>query len=138
MRAADLHRLARVLRETALVATANPGEGQAPAGLIAIVEDIARHEATSVGEIARRTGLAQSLVSTTVASLREAGALTTERDPRDARRQLISIEASMQKSFRSRGARPVSGALREMFPEAPKQDLRRAEELLDELAALLM
>ncbi|MFE9929355.1 MarR family winged helix-turn-helix transcriptional regulator [Streptomyces sp. NPDC005533] len=47
------------------------------------------HPATTVGEIAGRTGLPQSQVSTAVARLERAGAVDTEPDPADRRRRLI-------------------------------------------------
>ena len=52
MDAGQLHKVARLLREVALDATADPGETPVSAGDVAIAEDIARHEKASVGEIA--------------------------------------------------------------------------------------
>lgn len=68
--AGQLHQLARRLREIALAATADPGEMLVSAGDVAITEDVAHHPGASVGEIAERTALAQSLVSKTVARMR--------------------------------------------------------------------
>lgn len=138
MNAGELHQLARLLREAALAATANRGERGVPLSHLAIVEYVATHDRASVGETAERTGLAQSLVSRTVASLREAGLLRTEPDPADARRVRISIDPRARRMLRSRGARPVAPALRAVRPESSSADLRRAEKLLDELAALLL
>jgi len=64
--AGQLHRLARVLREIAQVATANEGERPVAASTVAIVEDVTGHPQSPITEIAQRTGLAQSLVSRTV------------------------------------------------------------------------
>lgn len=136
--AGDLHQLARLLREVALAATANRGQRGVPVGHLAIVEDVATHHGASVGEIAERTGLAQSLVSRTVASMRDAGVLRTEPDPADARRVRVSVDPKARRMFRSRGARPVAPALRDLRPDASSKDLRRAETLLDELASLLL
>jgi DNA-binding MarR family transcriptional regulator len=136
--AGELHRLARSLREIATAATADPGERSVSAGDIAIAEDVAHHEGTSVGQVAERTGLAQSLVSKTVAAMRDAGVMVIEPDPADRRRVQISIApAARSDLFRDRGGRPVAPALREVLPGVPKRDLKTIERLLDELAGLL-
>lgn len=138
MNAGELHQLARLLREMALTATAHRGERGVPLGHLAVVEDVANHRGTSIGEIAGRTGLAQSLVSRTVAQMRDAGILRTERDPADGRRVRISVDPKARRMLKSRGARPVAPALRATRPETSAKDLRRAEKLLEELAALLL
>ena len=76
MNAGQLHRLARVLREIAQVATANEGERPVAASTVAIVEDVTDHPQSPITEIAHRTGLAQSLVSRTVDRLQARGVLT--------------------------------------------------------------
>ncbi len=104
------------------------------AGYLAIVEDISHHEGTSIGEIAGRTGLAQSLVSKTVAELREAGVVFTSSDPHDKRRIVVSVAPTTRTGvFEVRAARPVKPALRAIRPRASDADLRRVEALLDEL-----
>ncbi|WP_245667943.1 MarR family transcriptional regulator [Actinomadura macra] len=53
------------------------------------MSDIVAHPDSAVGEIAERTGLPQSQVSTAVARLREAGSVVTAPDPGDRRRSLV-------------------------------------------------
>ena len=138
MDAGQLHKVARLLREVALDATADPGETPVSAGDVAIAEDITQHEKASVGEIAARTGLAQSLVSRTVAKLSDAGVVVTERDPHDGRRLLISIAPGIRTgAFRSRARRPVESALRSRCPGASGAEIERVIALLDELAGIL-
>ncbi|WP_327668019.1 MULTISPECIES: helix-turn-helix domain-containing protein [unclassified Streptomyces] len=57
--------------------------------VLVVASDIAAHRDTTVGEIAARTGLPQSQVSTTVARLKEAGSVQTSPDPADRRRMLV-------------------------------------------------
>jgi DNA-binding MarR family transcriptional regulator len=136
--AGQLHRLARLLRELALDATADPGEAPASAGDVAIAEDIAHHDKASVGEIASRTGLAQSLVSRTVAKLHDAGVVVTERDPGDGRRTLISIAPDIRTGlFRSRAGRPVEPALRSRYPHSSEAQIAQVVALLQELTDIL-
>ena len=138
MNAGELHRLARTLREMALTATADPGEPRVSAGDLAIAEDVAHHSGTTVGAVADRTGLAQSLVSRTVAQMRDAGVFVTASDPADGRRTLVSVAPATRAGvFRSRGGRPIDDALRAHLPDASAADLRRVGELLDELAGRL-
>jgi DNA-binding MarR family transcriptional regulator len=136
--AGQLHKIARLLREVALDATADPGETPVSAGDVAIAEDIAHHETASVGEIAARTGLAQSLVSRTVAKLHEAGVVVTERDPDDGRRVLISIAPGIRTGlFRARARRRVEPALRSRYPDSSEAEIARVVALLAELADIL-
>jgi DNA-binding MarR family transcriptional regulator len=136
--AGDLHRLARLLRELALTATADPGERRVSPGHLAIVEDVSHNDETSIGEIARRTGLAQSLVSNVVAQLRDAGVFATRADPADRRRVLVKIREAMRRDvFASRGARPIDAAIRTTLPDASEGDVAQIVRLLDELAERL-
>jgi DNA-binding MarR family transcriptional regulator len=136
--AGQLHKVARLLREVALDATADPGEKPVSAGDVAIAEDITHHEKASVGEIAARTGLAQSLVSRIVAKFHDAGVVVTERDPDDGRRVLISIAPGVRTGlFRSRARRPVEPALRSRYPDSPEAEIARVVALLTDLADIL-
>ena len=142
MDAGQLHRLARVLREIALTATADPGDAAVSANVVAIAEDIARHPGTSIGEIARRTRVAQSQVSTTVSAMSDQGFVALSPDPADRRRVQVRIDtAARSQVLRARGRRPITDALAAVGAEdgtkrTPAQ-LRRIERLLDELAAAL-
>ncbi len=136
--AGQLHRLARSLRQIASAATADPDEPPVSVGDVAIVEDVTLHEGTSIGEIARRTGLAQSMVSKTVAALRDAAVFRTAPDPVDGRRVLISVDPIARADvFHSRAARPIEQAIRAHRPDASKADIRRISQLLDELSRRL-
>ena len=136
--AGELHRLAHLLREIATTATADPGELPVAPGYLAVVEDIARHAGTSVSEVARRTGLAQSLVSRTVAALRESHVVVSSPDPADGRRSLISLDPTTRAGlFRARAARSIEPAVRAHRPELAEKDQLRVGKLLDDLAARL-
>ncbi|MFJ8932032.1 MarR family transcriptional regulator [Streptomyces sp. NPDC102364] len=57
--------------------------------VLVVTADIKDHPGTTVTQIARRTGMAQSQVSDAVARLRTAGAVIVEPDPADGRRSLL-------------------------------------------------
>ncbi|MFD0685846.1 MarR family transcriptional regulator [Actinomadura fibrosa] len=59
--------------------------------VLVVLSDIVDHPDSAVGEIAERTGLPQSQVSTAVARLRETGSVVTAPDPADRRRSLVRV-----------------------------------------------
>ena len=131
----EVFRLSRVLREIALGAATDPGETPPSAGLVAVTDDIAHHEGTTVGETAARTGLAQSLVSKVVAQLREGGVVEMAVDERDRRRNLIRItDSARTQVFADRGHRSVADALRQRFRERGEAQLAQIEAVLQALA----
>ena len=137
MNGSQLHHLARRLRELALAVTSEGDEERVSAGELAIIEDVAAHPATAVGEIAARTGLAQSLVSRTVATTREADVFVATPDPADRRRSLVSIEPTARvQLFRARGSRPIGPELARALAGRTPEERARAEALLAELVAL--
>ena len=83
MNAVELYLLGRKLMKIAEEALPKPPTGAPPTSVRMILIDIAEHPDSSVGEIASRTGFPQSHVSTSIARLRELGALVTSIDPSD-------------------------------------------------------
>ena len=83
--------LGRQLTRIGTEAMRGQGGSQAPAGQGMVAADVFAHPATSVGEIADRTGLRQGYVSETVARLRERGVVETSTDPADGRRTLVRL-----------------------------------------------
>jgi DNA-binding MarR family transcriptional regulator len=109
------------------------------AGDLAITEDVTHHEGTSIGQIAQRTGLAQSLVSKTVAAMRDEGVLITAPDPSDGRRILVSVDPAVRAGlFASRAARPIDSALSQVRPGNSAAEIKQIDELLDDLATRLL
>ncbi|MER7705934.1 helix-turn-helix domain-containing protein [Kitasatospora sp. NPDC097605] len=91
MNGVELFLLGRTLMkigEQAMPEPAAGARGSVRAVLVTLGEIVA-NPGTTVGEIAARTGLPQSQVSTAVARLTEAGSVTTDPDPADRRRRLI-------------------------------------------------
>ncbi|MDW6062981.1 helix-turn-helix domain-containing protein [Streptomyces sp. FXJ1.4098] len=95
--------------------------------------DIAAHPGTTVGDIAGRTGLPQSQISTAVARLKEAGSITTAPDPADRRRALISPAAEPSARVAQVRATTVDAALATALGTDDPQRLR---EVTDALAVL--
>jgi len=139
MNAGQLHRLARVLREIAQTATANEGEKPVAASTVAIVEDVTEHPHSPITEIARRTGLAQSLVSRTVDRLHAARILTAGHDPADGRRTLVSVNPETRlRDFAQRAERPISPAIDQVATGLTSDQRQRIEAALEFLAGELL
>jgi DNA-binding MarR family transcriptional regulator len=129
--AGQLHRLARALREIAQAATANDGERPVAASTVAIVEDVTSHPHSPITEIARRTGLAQSLVSRTVHRLRTLGVFRVGHDPADGRRTLVSVDPRTRHGdFAERAERPIEDAIRQVVSGVSDDQLREIEAAL--------
>lgn len=134
----ELFRVSRLLQEVALAAARDPGEGAPSAGVVVVTEDIARHDDTTVTQIAARTGMAQSLVSKVVAQLDEAGVVETVGDQTDRRRTRIRLtDPARSHILPERARRTVSDALRQRLPELDMPALARIEVALDQLARQL-
>ena len=137
MRAADLHRLARSAREIALVATQNVGNEQVSAGELAVVEDVAGHPGTTIGEVAARTNLAQSLVSRIARAMQEAGIFAVRRDEHDRRKTRLSVEPAARRHFVRRGDQSIHRALLQKTPGLSDFERKALEEHLEAAADLL-
>lgn len=137
MRAADLHRLARELREIALRATENTGDDRINAGELAVLEDIARHPHSAINEVTRRTGLAQSLVSRITRAMADAGAVIIEPDPSDRRKVRVSLDEATRAAALDRADNPATEAIAAAVPTLTDEQRASLEHHLSEAANLL-
>ncbi|MCG6494470.1 helix-turn-helix domain-containing protein [Kitasatospora sp. A2-31] len=118
MNGVELFLLGRALMKLGEEALPEPpggaGRYAGSARLVLIVaSDIAAHPDSAVGEIAARTGLPQSQVSTAVARLKEAGSVVTAADPADRRRVLVRQAAEVSErvaQVRAAGIEPALAA----------------------------
>ncbi|MFK0104582.1 MarR family transcriptional regulator [Streptomyces sp. NPDC091217] len=135
MNVTDLYLLGHRLQRLAESAVPTDGIGEHPTStgtVLIVAADLRDHPRTTVTEIARRTGLAQSQVSNCVARLRGAGAVTTEPDPRDGRRTLLSPPAEPSDRMKVVQEAPLGPAL-----AAATTDPVEALALLERLSSLL-
>ncbi|MEU8525178.1 MULTISPECIES: helix-turn-helix domain-containing protein [Streptomyces] len=143
MNGVELFLLGRVLMKIGEDALPEPpgGEGRyaGSARLVLIVaSDIAAHPDSSVGEIAARTGLPQSQVSTAVARLKEAGSAQAVPDPADRRRVLVRPAPGVSDRVAEVRASRVESALAAALGTDDPQRLTEIEAALDVLARHLM
>jgi DNA-binding MarR family transcriptional regulator len=137
MRAADLHRLARRVREIALLATDNTGDDRVNAGQLAVLEDIAHHPGSTISDVTRRTGLAQSLVSRITHAMAEAGAVTVSSDDTDRRKTRLELDPRTRAHILERAGNTVSAALAAQTPALTPNERSALEHHLDQAERLL-
>lgn len=137
MRAADLHRLARGIRAIALLATENTGPDRVNAGELSVLEDIARNPGTTIAEITRRTGLAQSLVSRITRAMADAAALTIGPDGDDRRKVRIDLSSDTRVMVLERADNPISEAIATSTPTLSSGERRDLEHHLAAAERLL-
>ncbi|MEV6978379.1 helix-turn-helix domain-containing protein [Kitasatospora sp. NPDC093806] len=96
MNGVELFLLGRTLMKIGEQAMPEPESGSRGSvrSVLVTLGDIVANPGTTVGEIAARTGLPQSQVSTAVARLTEAGSVDTAPDPADRRRRLVHPAAT--------------------------------------------
>jgi MarR family 2-MHQ and catechol resistance regulon transcriptional repressor len=125
MKVAELHRLVRILRDIASSAATGSGDEQMSVGMVTIVEDVTSHPASAIGDIADRTGLAQSFVSKTVVRLRERGLFEVSQDPRDGRRTLVAVRPGSTRAQVPDTSKPVEEGVRAVFPDLTDAQMNR-------------
>ncbi|MFF2996468.1 MarR family winged helix-turn-helix transcriptional regulator [Streptomyces sp. NPDC057950] len=102
--------------------------------VLVVASDIADHPDTAVGEIAARTGLPQSQVSSAVARLNEAGSVHTAPDPADRRRLLVRQADEVSERVAQVRAAGIDEALIAALGSDEPRRLRQVTEALDVLA----
>jgi DNA-binding MarR family transcriptional regulator len=139
----DLFLLGRALMKIGEEALPEPpgGEGKyaGSARMVLIVaSDIAEHPESAVGEIAARTGLPQSQVSTAIARLKEAGTVQTVPDPADRRRALVSQAPGNSDRLVQVRATTIDEALARALGTDDAKRVTRVTESLEHLARELL
>ncbi|MEU9291927.1 helix-turn-helix domain-containing protein [Streptomyces sp. NPDC048275] len=143
MNGVELFLLGRALMKIGEEALPEPpggaGRYAGSARLVLIVaSDIAAHPDTAVGEIAARTGLPQSQVSSAIARLKEAGSVQTAPDPVDRRRVLVRQVAEVSERVAQVRAAGIEDALAVALGSDDPHRLREVSEALDVLARNLL
>jgi DNA-binding MarR family transcriptional regulator len=119
------------------LATENTGADHVNAGELAVLEDIARNRGSTITEITRRTGLAQSLVSRIVHAMSEAGAVSISPDGHDRRKVRIELDPRTREQINDRAGNTISDALGSYVSALAPAERRELEHHLSEAARLL-
>ena len=137
MDALDLFQLGRWLTKLGEQAMRPAGAEPSPPGRRLILMDAFAYPDSSVGDIAKRTGLPQSYVSEIVAKLRGVGALETRTDPNDRRRTLVKVSDSLPPTVASLGATLVDDLIAKALGEVSQDSAAELIASLEEVAACL-
>jgi DNA-binding MarR family transcriptional regulator len=135
----QLHRLGRRLIELSAQVTGENGEAcdvtLTPAEA-AVLEDVVKHQGSSISDIRRRTGFVQSHVSASVANLRARRLVETATDPGDARRTRVRVADDVTRVIMRRAARQADEAIANAVGNANQAG--QAIAMLETLADLLL
>jgi DNA-binding MarR family transcriptional regulator len=132
----QLHRLGKRMIELSSQVTGEAGDLSLTPGEAAVLEDVIRHPASSISETSQRTGFVQSHVSASVSRLKARGLVEAATDPSDGRRTRVRVADGALHAITRRAARSIDDTIGRTIAD-PAQ-ARRATELLEELAGLLL
>ncbi|MFI6587271.1 MarR family transcriptional regulator [Embleya sp. NPDC050493] len=116
------------------------GTDRHPGGVRSVLvtlSDVVAHPDSAIGEIARRTGLPQSQVSTAVARLKETGSVETSQDPTDRRRLLVRAADTPSPRVTEVRAAGIEEALARALATTDEQVVTQVTEALALLARYL-
>ena len=106
----DLYQLGRRLAEIAL-ADMGAGELDLAPGEFLVLQDLFLNGRSPIRDIAARTGLAQSRVSTSVRAFTERGWAVTSADPADGRKTLVDLTEEVRAAGAQRRGSRAEGTL---------------------------
>ncbi|MFG2296767.1 MarR family transcriptional regulator [Streptomyces sp. NPDC048603] len=112
----------------------SPTAAQGARAVLIALSDVTAHPGSAVGEIARRTGLPQSQVSTAVARLKKAGSVVTSPDPADGRRLLVRPAEEVSERVEQVRATRIESALAAALGTADAAALSEVTAALEVLA----
>ncbi|CAL9498246.1 MarR family winged helix-turn-helix transcriptional regulator [Streptomyces albus] len=133
----DLYQLGRRLAEIALDGMGADAPDLAP-GEFLVLQDLFLHGRSSVGDIAKRTGLAQSRVSTSVRSLVGRNWVITAADPADKRKTLVDVTEPIRAAGQQRRAGRADKTLTDALTEADDSERAALITALERLHQLLV
>lgn len=139
MDAAEVYLLGRKLMKIAESGfPVDADRGALPTSVRMVLIDVSEHPDTSIGEITARTGFPQSHVSTSVARLRELGALETSLDASDGRRTLVKLADGVRERQATRASLPIDESLATALGTADPKEIAQVADALEGLAKRLI
>jgi DNA-binding MarR family transcriptional regulator len=137
MEMSGLYQLGRRLSEIALEHM-GAGNLDLTPGEFMVLHDLFMNGESSISDSVRRTGLAQSRVSTSVAGFVERGWAVRAADPRDGRKTLVRLTDSLRAEGNRRRARRADDAPGGILSEVPPAERAGLLQALDRLHHLLV
>ncbi|PPJ25795.1 MarR family transcriptional regulator [Nocardia nova] len=126
----ELRRLGRALSNAALTSMHLAVDNSLTGTEVAVLDCLRVQDGLTVGEIARRSGFAQSRVSTVVAELSGRGLLEIGTDPGDRRRSLVKGTPALVKLLADSPELDATPTLLTLFADLPDAE---AKELITAL-----
>jgi MarR family 2-MHQ and catechol resistance regulon transcriptional repressor len=137
MNLSELRRLGRALSNAALASMHSSVDNSLTGTEIAVLDCIRVQDGLTVGEIARRSGFAQSRVSAVVAELAGRGLLVISTDPQDRRRSLVEATPALVDLLAESPTLDASPTLRTLFADLPENDSKELLTALEKAARVI-
>lgn len=137
MNLSELRRLGRALSNAALASMHSSVDNSLTGTEIAVLDCIRVQDGLTVGEIARRSGFAQSRVSAVVADLAGRGLLTISTDPQDRRRSLVEGTPTLVDLLADSPTLDASPTLLTLFADLPEDDSKELLAALEKAARVI-
>ncbi|HWV34635.1 MAG TPA: MarR family transcriptional regulator [Thermomicrobiales bacterium] len=123
MNLAELHYIGKTLMECAVHGMQALGGKELSSTELMVAESLLVLGPASIGEISRRTGFAQSRISTVVAEMSDRDIVRVRSDERDRRRTIVEISEGARDAVARVSREDAAPALADWFPHATHEQL---------------
>ncbi|MBV6756181.1 MarR family winged helix-turn-helix transcriptional regulator [Rhodococcus opacus] len=137
MNLSELRRLGRALSNAALASMHSAVDNSLTGTEIAVLDCIRVQSGLTVGEIARRSGFAQSRVSNVVADLADRGLLEIATDSADRRRSLVNGTPALMDLLANSTTLDAAPTLKAFFADVPDDEAARLITALEDAARII-
>ena len=133
----ELYQLARMLRDITITAGSLTHMSVHPSEAM-VFEDIVQHPNTTINQVAERTHLAQSRVSTMVNAMTTEGAVTVSTDSQDQRRKTLQASPQLLQDIKSINPdEAIRQAIHRLYPSLSEHQIADVTQHLDHIFTLL-
>jgi DNA-binding MarR family transcriptional regulator len=137
MNGLELFLLGRKLAKMGIETIPSSALNEFPPSAQAVLIDVLEYPSSSIGEIAKRTGLPQSQVSAAATMLEERCLLETVTDPNDRRRTLVRAVPGVGRKIRKKVDVPIDQTVADAIASTSPDDLAQVLKALEMLSLQL-
>ena len=133
----ELYQLARMLRDITSTAGSLTHMSVHPSEAM-VFEDIVQHPNTTINQVAERTHLAQSRVSTMVNAMVTEGAVTVSTNSQDQRRKTLQASPQLLQDIKAIDSdEAIRQAIHRLYPSLSEHQIVNVTQHLDHIFTLL-
>ena len=132
----ELYQLARMLRDITITAGSLTHMSVHPSEAM-VFEDIVQHPNTTINQVAERTHLAQSRVSTMVNAMVAEGAVLVSADKQDQRRKTLQASPQLLRDIMAiDSTQAIRQAIQQLYPHFSDEQITEITEHLNQISHL--